>query len=200
MALDPDAIEVEGVAFRYSNYDTPFWARPNSRPGRWHVRGDPPTQYLALTPAGAWSQLIRYEGLRDEPAVAEVRMAMWAVRLGVGRIADLGDFETAQGAGVDPDALVDENWSRCQALGRELREAGFAGVLAPSAALPDSQNLTLFGPRYSVRFDVHPALASAIPAAVTAVGSPPHGLVASVRQRGQQHAGYRSYVVSRGSA
>src|SRR5262245_37715829 len=59
-------VDVDAIAHRYSSYDTPFWARENSEPGRWHVRGDGPTQYLSLSSDGAWAELIRNERLTSE--------------------------------------------------------------------------------------------------------------------------------------
>jgi RES domain-containing protein len=183
----PQVTQFEDVAFRYSNYDTPFWVRPNSDPGRWHRVGDGPTQYLSTTVAGAWAELIRAEGLRAESEVALVRMPMWVAEIHVQRIADYGTFERSEEAGFPPDALVDDEYGRCQDEGLRLRQAGYQGVLAPSAALPGKQNLTIFGPRVASTWQVPPLLASSIPATKIAVGSPPEGIVEHVRHIGERH-------------
>lgn len=197
----PEAVEFDDVAFRYSNYDTPFWVRPNSEPGRWHRVGDEPTQYLSTTVEGAWAELIRTAEISSEPEVALVRMPMWAAQVHLKRLADLGTFERAAAAGFPPDALVDEDYSRCQVEGRRLREAGFQGVLSPSAALPGATNLAIFGPRIASSWNVRPVLASSIPATEIAVGSPPEGIVDRVRQRGTTHASLKAYIqASRPSA
>jgi hypothetical protein len=65
------------IGFRYSNYDTPFWVRPNTGPGRWAVPEDGPTQYLSLHPDGAWADLARRENLRTESELATVRTKIW---------------------------------------------------------------------------------------------------------------------------
>ena len=52
------------LRWRYSNYDTPFWARNNTRDGRWNTAGEAAVQYLAMEPNGAWAELIRAEALR----------------------------------------------------------------------------------------------------------------------------------------
>ncbi len=43
--------------------------------------------------------------------------------------------------------LVDDDLSRCQLLAEELEAHSYRGVMSPSAALPGSVNLTLFGER-----------------------------------------------------
>jgi hypothetical protein len=184
---------VVDALFRYSNYDTPFWARPNTRPGRWHVPGDGPTQYLSLTTEGAWADLIRWENLRTEAEVATVKMPLWVASIDQSSIVNYSDFSYAEGAGCAPDALIDDDHARCQAEGKRLRDLGYTGVLAPSAALPGELNLTIFGPRLSIAWGANPALASAIPAKVLLVGAPPAGLVERVRFVGEPHAGYEAW-------
>ena len=186
----PKQTNFAAVAFRYSNYDTPFWVRSNSDPGRWHRAGDGSTQYLSTTVEGAWAELIRAEGLRSETEVSLLRMPMWVAELDISRIADYGTFEKASDAGLTPEALIDEDYSRTQEEGKRLRMAGFQGVLAPSAALPGSLNLTVFGPRIASRWNQPATLASSIPATEIAVGSPPEGIVSRVRQRGESHPIY----------
>lgn len=183
----PSLTQFDEAAFRYSNYDTPFWVRPNSEPGRWHRVGDGATQYLSTTVDGAWAELIRAEELRSEQEMALVRMPMWVAEVHVQQVADYSTFEKAEMAGFSPDALIDDDHSRCQEEGRRLRAAGFQGVLAPSAALPNSLNLTLFGPRIASTWQLRPLLASSIPAMKIAVGAPPEGIVGRVRHRGEKH-------------
>jgi RES domain-containing protein len=190
---NPELTGFDEVAFRYSNYDTPFWVRPNSEPGRWHSFGDGATQYLSTTVDGAWAELIRPEELRTEQETALVRMPIWVAEVHVQRIADYSSFEKADAAGFPPEALVEDDYSLCQAEGRRLRAAGVQGVLAPSAALTGSKNLTLFGPRIASTWDSRPLLASSIPATKIAVGAPPEGIVERVRYRGEEHALYEEF-------
>jgi RES domain-containing protein len=198
MAHKPAAVARSDVAFRYANYDTPLWARPNTESGRWHLARSEPTQYLCLSPDGCWADLMRQESLRTEVDVALIRMPLWVLRIDEKRIADYSTFERAQAAGFPPDALIDEDWERCQAEAARLRELGFRGVLSPAAALPGATALTLFGGRRAVDWDDEPCLASAIPAKIVTVGAPPAGLVERVRFRGEEHSGYVSYAVARG--
>lgn len=191
--LEPEKIRIETTAFRYASYDTPFWARFNTKSGRWHRAGEGAVQYLSLTPNGAWAELIRAEDLRGEEDVAMVRMPLWAASINQGLIADYSDFAKTEASGFAPDALIDDDWARCQREGDRLRRLGFGGVLAPSAALPGATNLTLFGGRISTTWGEVPDLAAAIPATIVTVGSPPRGLVEHVRFFGDMHTGHDEY-------
>ncbi|HEY7961525.1 MAG TPA: hypothetical protein VID29_06345 [Solirubrobacteraceae bacterium] len=186
------------MAFRYADYDTPLWVRPNTESGRWHVARTEPTQYLCLSPDGCWADLIRQESLRTEIDVALVRMPLWILKINEERIADYGSFEKAEAAGFPPDALVDEDWERCQAEAERLENLGFRGVLSPAAALPGETALTLFGGRRAVGWDDAPCLVSAIPAKIVTIGAPPTGLVERVRFRSEKHSEYVSYAAARG--
>lgn len=189
----PRLVTVEDVLIRYSNYDTPFWVRENTKAGRWHTPGDGPTQYLSFTTDGAWADLIRAENLRTEEEVRLVRMPLWQARIDQSNIVDYGTFELAEDAGFPADAFINDDHRRCRVEGKSLRDAGYAGVIAPSAALPGERTLTLFGPRVSVDWNSRPGLSSAVPASVLTQGAPPPGLVSRVRSVGQAHAEYENY-------
>ncbi len=195
MALDPkpDAVEIEATFFRYSSYDVPFWVRANTTDERWHVAGDGTTQYLSATPDGAWAELIRNENLRSEADLSLVAMPLWQARIELARIADYRDFETAERAGFNPESLIDDDQRACRVEGKRLKEAGFAGVLYPSAALPGEQNLALFGPKILLPWGSPRRLASGIPGTQLTVGTPPKNLLPRVRHSGARHAGFSEY-------
>jgi RES domain-containing protein len=192
-----EAIEVKSLALRYSSYDTPFWARENTEAGRWHARGDGATQYLSLSTDGAWAELIRSEELRTEDEVAMVSVSMWAAQIDQGRIVDYSSFELAERAGFGPPALIDEDYGRCQREGARLRSLNYAGIVAPSAALPGATNLTLFGPKMASTWGRSTLLASSIPATIITKGAPPPGLLGRVRQLGAVHTGLAVYLATR---
>jgi hypothetical protein len=198
MARSPEPVAFAGVAFRYADYDTPVWSRPNTRDGHWHVAHTEPTQYFSLSPDGSWADRIRHENLRTETEVAFIRMPLWVARINEQKIADYSTFEKAEAAGFPPDALVDDNWERCQGEAQRLRDLGFRGVLSPAAALPGGTAFTLFGGRYAVAWEEERGLVSAIPAKVVTVGAPPGGLVERVRFFGEEHTEYAAYAVTRG--
>lgn len=197
---EPPEIAIETIAHRYSSYDTPFWARENSQTGRWHARGDGPTQYMSTSTDGAWAELIRREELRTEDEVAMVSVSMWAIAIDHQMIADYSTFERAEAAGLDPAALVDDDYGRCQREGARLRALNYSGVLAPSAALPGALNLTLFGARTASTWARAPLLASSLPATIITKGAPPPSLLALVRRIGVPHATLVAYLSARGKS
>jgi hypothetical protein len=197
MAPEPEKISIERrAAHRYSSFDTPFWVRENSQAGRWHRPGDGPTQYLSLSTDGAWAELIRSEELRTEDEVAMVSVSMWAALLDEGVIANYSTFEQAERSGFDPGALVSEDYEQCQSEGARLRKEGFSGVIAPSAALPGTLNVTLFGARVMSTWDRPKLLASSIPAMILTKGAPPPGLLLRVRRLGTPHGGLVEHLAN----
>ena len=168
--------------FRYTDYDVPFWARPNTRPGRWHEVGDAPTQYWSMTPDAAWAELIRAKDLYTEQELDLVRMPLWVCRVALMNVVNLHDHDMLMRCGLTHEALVGDDWGPCQQAGPVLREQA-RGVIAPSAALDDDANLTIFGARRAIDWRTKPALASTLPAALVAVGGPPPGLIQRVRRK-----------------
>jgi RES domain-containing protein len=193
---EPKGVDYDDVAFRWSDYDVPLWTRANSSSLRWNDAGQDATQYMSLTPEGAWAELIRSERLLTSEELRFVSMPMWELHVHETNIADYSTFEKAEAAGFPPRTLVDEDYERCKAEAERLRKLGYRGVLAPSAALPGAVNLTLFGRRLAVPWE-YPAsarMASFIPAKQLAVGRPPDGLLPLVCHRDENHSGLAAYL------
>jgi len=180
LALLP-AGAAELTAFRWSNYDVPFWARANSRDGRWNYAGVDSTQYWALTPGAAWAELIRHENLQTEEELDLVRMPLWVCRIPTVMLIDLRLAAERERHEVRVDDLIDDDWTVCQELAVALREQT-RGVIAPCAAMPSHANITLFGRRRAIDWESRPALASALPTSHAAIGRPPDGLIPHVRR------------------
>lgn len=170
------------TAFRYTDYDVPFWARPNSRPGRWNRVGDRPTQYWSLAPDAAWAELIRAKELHAEDDLELVRMPVWVCRIPAQGLIDLHDAHVQATFGLTRDDLVDDDWSGCHEARVALDGAGARGLIAPSAALDGHASLTILGARRAIDWRSTPALTSTLPAARLAVGRPPEGLLSHVRR------------------
>jgi len=198
-APDPKRVGYDSVAFRWSDYDVPLWTRPNSTGLRWNRARRDATQYLSLTTDGSWAELIRSERLLTEADLRLVSMPVWVLQIRETKLADYSTFEKAQDAGFPPDALVSEDYERCQAEAERLRGRGFRGVLAPSAALPGAVNLTLFGRRLAVPWDYPETalMASFVRAKRLAVGRPPDELLPLVRQRGEPHVLLNEHLSTR---
>jgi RES domain len=205
----PKAASGEWTCFRqvspewpplYHNAGVPV---PDQESGRWHRRGRGYAQYLALSPLGAWAECARYFSLRSPSQAREMRRTLWLALVREERIADLSTFESYDACGLDPLLAVGGH-TASQALADELREAGFRGVLSPSAALPGVVNLTLFGERYErvLRTDLraweNPDPDSWLPCQLAAEDAPvPALLTSDTVFGGEEHEGYEAWVTAR---
>lgn len=153
-------------------------------------------QYLCLHPLGPLA-----EAVRRLPAgldAAEMRRPVWALRVADDSIEQLG-FEEAGSWDLDPYDLVcpAEGYGACQALGARLLEAGDPPMLrVPSAALPGTWNLIVFGARVVAPYDGDPADPSLdVPAGTLAVDARALAeLVPLVRPLGQlAHAAHDAW-------
>jgi hypothetical protein len=171
------------ICFRNCAYLTPVRAdlQPQRRPGRYH-RGteDEPTQYFSLHPLGPHAEAMRRLGARTPATARVLDLRTWALHVPNDGLVDLGFDER----------WVADDWNACQDLADTLRGSGAPGAIVPSAALPGTQNLVLFGPRKAV-----PYLAPGLrPVDVRASITGEHGcaletLVSLVRFRGDPHPG-----------
>jgi RES domain-containing protein len=124
---------------------------------------------------------MRHHELRTSDDIAALRYRVWVASVDQRHFVDYSTAEKAEAAGFPGRALIADDWSRCQAEGERLRKAGYAGVVAPSAALPSVLNLTIFGPRVMSPWARPRRLARSIPTVLVAVGAPPAHLLGMVR-------------------
>jgi RES domain-containing protein len=178
------------TGFRISNYDTPFWVSPNRRDGRYNRAGEGETQYVCLHPLGCWAEYMRGQEIRTPEAAEFFRSRIWAVEADIGAAEEI-TFDNAANYGLQPDDLIADDVGGCQAFGGRARadESISDVLLVPSAALPGTRNLVIFGPRlmspYLVR-PIDPAIDT--PAAVAAdFAVPPVFLIPFVRYYGDRH-------------
>jgi hypothetical protein len=185
------------VGYRWADYDTPLWASPNRSPGRWHHAGDDPTQYWALHPAGPWAELVRANGIADPSDLTGIASRTWAAAFSfdVDVVAGL-TFATAEQWGIKAADLVADDPTACRDLGRRLRRT-YRALIVPSAALPGTSNLVVFGARVLASYGA-PVVDSDmdVPSAPTADrGRPPAAVLSLVCHRGAQHAGLAAWAV-----
>lgn len=105
-------------------------------------------------PKGAFGAL--YFGQGRDICLAEVRKAtagralgpfvLASVAVDLQRVLDLTDQAVLHRLDLPPEDLVGPDWAPTQELGRLARQAGFEGLLVPSAAAPGT-NLVLFPDR-----------------------------------------------------
>lgn len=119
------------ILYRHCDRRFPFLWESSAQPSaRWHGDGDGPAQYFADTPAGAWAEFLRHEGIVDESDLDGVARAVWAVDVEIEAL-QLERPRLAQ------DVLLggESSYPQCRRVAKDLRAKGAQGLRAPSAAL-----------------------------------------------------------------
>jgi hypothetical protein len=176
------------ICYRFASYATPLRAVPASHPARFN-RGDEddPTQYLSLHPLGPLAELMRNADLRAPQQIRAVRTRTWALEVSLDDLSEI-TFDSADEFGINAEDLVSDDPGTCQQLAAGLR-AGVPGIIVPSAALPGTRNVVLFGPRVATPYLTPPVSAVDIPAGITAQDARPlTSLLDIVRFVGDRHA------------
>jgi hypothetical protein len=151
------------TAFRHAAYDTPWWAFPSSREGRFHRGGQDTVQYLSLHPLGPAAEILRHNvGPDGDPD--DVILNLWTAAVDVDDVTRV-DFDDCARYGTTPDELVGDDYAPTQALADAVRARGADAMVVPSAALPGTFNLILFGIRL-----LHPYLGEPVSAEETPTG------------------------------
>lgn len=205
----PAELSGDWIAYRQVGEGFPAFWHPGSRyqpteqpDARWHRRGESYVQYCSLSTDGCWAELVRYEGIRTEDARREQRVRLWQLWISETVIADLRDFDTIEGCGLDPAIFVDDVHASCQDLALELRENGYRGLLYPSAALPGVTNFALFGARREL-FSAPGLVSNPRPDTYVTVNlaadlsAPPAAVMDATRLYGDAHLGYERWLASK---
>lgn len=175
------------VAFRHAQWDTPWWANPNRNAGRYNRPMDVATQYWCLHPLGPTAELLRWSGRPSAADAATFRLRLWASKIETDDLVTV-DFANASRFRISPDELVGEDYLPTQALADRIRSDGAPGFVAPSAALPGTEVLVLFGPRL-----LHPYLLEPVdpedqvPTAHAAEATVASEVIDAVRWKGETH-------------
>jgi len=178
---------------------------PSQETGRWHREGEGYAQYMSLDPLAAWAEFVRREEIRDEGRRRAARRNLWRITVEETDIADLSSFERMAECGLDPKVAIG-GWKASHRLAGELRDAGYRGLLTPSAALPGAVNLTVFGERYEVEISTgetapgNPDPALWYPVTLVASSArPPKRALERACHRGDEHAGFERWRHGRAS-
>lgn len=183
------------LAFRLSSWDTPCWVLPNRSPGRFNRSGSGATQYFCCHPLGPWAEYMRRAHLISAEELLQVAMRIWVGRIPTSQVVDVS-FDTARSFGLDPQDLVSDDYTKCQDFAERCRgNPELPKVIrVPSAALPGSDNIVVFGPRVLAPFQVEAVSDIDLPASVVAEDSRPlHTLVENVRYFGGAHAALEAW-------
>lgn len=186
------------TVFRLAAWDTPWWVNPNRNPGRFNRVGQT-TQYLCMHPLGPWAEFVRREGIENLDDLAFSRHRIWAARIDLTDAVEITWDNAKSEFDIEPDALVSDEHSTCQNLGDLLRAKDVSTLIVPSAALPGTRNVVLFGPRVIAPYEPDPIDPTLdVPTSVVA----DHGHVdlerlSSLCRLGGIHEGLRSWRAGR---
>jgi hypothetical protein len=175
------------IGYRFAAYATPLRTVPASQPGRYNIAAEPdPTQYLSLHPLGPLAELMRSADLRTPEQVRAIRTRTWALDASLDGLPEI-TFDNADEFDIRSEELVSDDYRACQQLANRLR-GQISGLIAPSAALPGTRNLILFGARVAAPYLTAPVSELDIPVSITAQnGRPLVALIDLVRFRGEVH-------------
>ena len=135
------------TVFRHAAYDTPWRALPSPGQGRFHRPGQDIVQYLSLHPLGPASEMLRHN-LGPDGDPDNVLLNLWTAIVDVDDVTWI-DFKDCAAYRITVDELVGEDYRPTQALAAAVQATGATAMVAPSAALPGTHNLMLFGIPFS---------------------------------------------------
>ncbi|MBA2283429.1 MAG: hypothetical protein H0W25_19650 [Acidimicrobiia bacterium] len=148
-------------------------------------------QYWSMHPLGPWAEHLRYHDVRDPVEARELYARPRVSRLDLPVDILHVDFDTAAAHGISADDLVDDDWAACQDWAATLT---VPGILVPSAALPGTESLVLFGPMARVPYGAEPIGPIDLPCDATAdMGAVTPDLLRLVRWRGSTHLGLKAW-------
>lgn len=145
MALDVDVTSLKSVWFRH----VPAGGDPLFRPhrpadGRWQ-RGDLVEGfYLADSEATAWAEWYRALAEAGIPPLQQLPRDLWRSRVDVDHVADLSSPDRLERVGLPLPVPDRRQWPSFQTVGATIVAEGWAGILYPAAARPESFALCLF--------------------------------------------------------
>jgi hypothetical protein len=122
------------------------------------------------------------------------RYRTWALRINDGGLLEVG-FDNAATNGITPHELVADDYDACQTWASGLRAAAVRGIRVPSAALPGTDCVVLFGPFVESGYLDDPIDPTDIPSSVTAEDATAlRSLLSLVCLFGETHAGLDAYL------
>ncbi len=139
--------------------------------------------------------MLRWEDRRTAQDAADLAGRLWSVQVSLPEPPTEVTFDSAADCGVRPEDLVAEDYWACQQLAQQARAVGHAALLVPSAALPGTRTLVLFGPRVLIAWqlpgvDPHLDVSAGVSANRAGV---PLAVLPQVRWRGAQHVGLQAW-------
>jgi hypothetical protein len=184
------------TVFRHASYDTPWWSSPSPHAGRFHRARESTVQYLSLHPLGPAAEILR-NNLGPEGNPDEVALNLWTAMVDIDGVVPVA-FDDCESYGLTPDELVGDDFTPTQKLADDVNASGAAGMIVPSAALPGTRNLILFGARLLHPFLWKPLMPEEIPTGhLSDRARPPAELKPHVRWIGAVHPAAEQWKATR---
>lgn len=205
---DPEALIGSWTVYRQVGRGyPPLWhvgsqRRPTRQPSaRWHDSDlGQFAQYFSFETDGAWAELVRWEHIRTEDERLSYQHKLWQCWIEESGIANLATFDLIEACGLDPRMFVDDDHASCRTLANELMAHGYRGLITPSAALGDVQNLTVFGSRRELVGRQHvgrnPRPDAYVVVSLAAEGPPPAHVVDTARLYGDPHLRLEAWLAN----
>jgi hypothetical protein len=145
VALDVELTTVRGRWLRH----TPAGANPATRPmpaddNRWQRGTVVYALYLYDEASCVWAEWYRHLAERAIPPQAALPRDLWTYEIAGIEVADLRTPERLTRVSLPVPQPGRTGWTAFQAFGEQLHTDGCAGLIAPSAARPQSLVLCLF--------------------------------------------------------
>ena len=145
MGLDAELTIATGHWFR----QTPAGVSPASRPvppddNRWQRGSVVDAVYFAADHDCVWAEWYRHLAERGIPPQAALPRDLWTYDVEPLELVDFRDAERLARVGLPTPTPGRRTWPAFQAVGERLHREGFAGIVAPSAARPQSDVMCIF--------------------------------------------------------
>ena len=147
MPLDVELTTVRGRWLRH----VPAGVDPHSRPSppgdnRWQRGTEVDALYLCDHIDCVWAEWYRHLAERGVPPQRALPRDVWSYEIESLEVVDLRTTGRLARAGLPEPVPGRRGWTQFQAVGEQLHTGGHAGLLAPSAARPQSTILCIFLP------------------------------------------------------
>ena len=144
MQLDAKVVRIRGSWFRYSRHGfDPLPVRQPAPNNRWQRGALVDALYLADQQETAWAERYRHLAELGVPPDQRLPVDLWTWKVDV-EVANLSNERRLQKVGLTRPKPGRHTWLPYQEVGEELWSEGWAGLLAPSAALRQGLVLCVF--------------------------------------------------------
>jgi len=138
-------VSLAGSWWRHTPHGAdPLWLASPPSGGRWQDGRTLAAIYLADEESTAWAEWYRVLAEIALPPMHAMPRDLWRWSIAVSQIADLSTPAKLARLDLPAPRPARRSWRPFQAVGEELHQKGYRGVLYPSAARPDHRALCLF--------------------------------------------------------